>query len=641
MQWSNKSKWIWINDDEKEDVYGDFAGDFEYCGGNAVLQISADSNYCVYINGVYAVSGQYPDFPHYKIYDKIDVTNFCHRGTNTVAIQVWYYGAANLSYYPGDASLRFEIYSDGELKLYSYENTLCRKNPAFQNGLKKNITTQLGFSYSFDATKDDDWYKGKLYGFGPAKIVNRDIELNIRKIKKLDVGSKVKSELIKKSNNHYLFDLGMEEVGYLTLRVNSKVPQKLIIAYGEHIADGRVRRIIAERDFSVCVTVGTGVTEYTNYFRRFGLRYLEIWSEDELEIDYASVLPTVYPLQKVDKKFDNPLHQKIYDMSVRTLELCMHDHYEDCPWREQGLYAMDSRNQMLCGYFAFNEFDFPRANLLLMSKDNRSDGILSMCTPSGVDLTIPSFSLHYFTQVYEYCVYSNDLSLAREVLPKLKSIMNVFLNQIENGLAKNFKKPNNWNFYEWTENLDGYDDDKTDRFDCVLNCLLSLALTNFHKICVLLGEKENYAEIGNELNKNIRKAFFNPQTKLYINTLGRETYSELTNALAVLCGASDGEEAEHICDILASSNTLTSVSLSMVCFKYDALIKTNENKYKSYVLKNIEEKYEPMIDAGATTFWETEKGESDFDNAGSLCHGWSAMPVYYFEKIKESVNMIN
>ena len=33
---------------------------------------------------------------------------------------------------------------------------------------------------------------------------------------------------------------------------------------------------------------------------------------------------------------------------------------------------------------------------------------------------------------------------------------------------------------------------------------------------------------------------------------------------------------------------------------------------------------------GYNTVWETVLGAPDFDNAGSLCHGWSAMPVYYY-----------
>jgi alpha-L-rhamnosidase len=32
----------------------------------------------------------------------------------------------------------------------------------------------------------------------------------------------------------------------------------------------------------------------------------------------------------------------------------------------------------------------------------------------------------------------------------------------------------------------------------------------------------------------------------------------------------------------------------------------------------------------ATSFWETIKGADDFDKAGSLCHGWSAIPLYFF-----------
>jgi hypothetical protein len=35
-----------------------------------------------------------------------------------------------------------------------------------------------------------------------------------------------------------------------------------------------------------------------------------------------------------------------------------------------------------------------------------------------------------------------------------------------------------------------------------------------------------------------------------------------------------------------------------------------------------------MIETG--TVWETIDGKAAFDNAGSLCHGWSATPIYYY-----------
>jgi hypothetical protein len=37
-----------------------------------------------------------------------------------------------------------------------------------------------------------------------------------------------------------------------------------------------------------------------------------------------------------------------------------------------------------------------------------------------------------------------------------------------------------------------------------------------------------------------------------------------------------------------------------------------------------------MLKNGATSFWETINGEKDFGNAGSLCHGWSALPIIYY-----------
>ena len=50
------------------------------------------------------------------------------------------------------------------------------------------------------------------------------------------------------------------------------------------------------------------------------------------------------------------------------------------------------------------------------------------------------------------------------------------------------------------------------------------------------------------------------------------------------------------------------------------------------VLEQIETVWSKMLSAGAQTFWETEAGSGDFDRSGSLCHGWSAVPLYIFAK---------
>ena len=74
-------------------------------------------------------------------------------------------------------------------------------------------------------------------------------------------------------------------------------------------------------------------------------------------------------------------------------------------------------------------------------------------------------------------------------------------------------------------------------------------------------------------------------------------------------------------------------SLSMNCFRYDALLEADREKYKNIILDEIDETYLKMLKDGATTFWETEDGAPAFGNAGSLCHGWSALPVYYYHTL--------
>lgn len=68
----------------------------------------------------------------------------------------------------------------------------------------------------------------------------------------------------------------------------------------------------------------------------------------------------------------------------------------------------------------------------------------------------------------------------------------------------------------------------------------------------------------------------------------------------------------------------------MKCFKYDALLMTDFIKWRKFILNEIRHDYEKMLSFGATSVWETLDGAEAFDGAGSLCHGWSSMPIYYY-----------
>ena len=624
------AEWIWIHSQDNADEYAEFFDDVLYSGGQAAIEISCDSNYALYINEKLAGFGQYADYPHYKVYDSINITSYLCHGKNNIRIIVWYYGQDFSVYYKHKAGLIYEISCAGEILSYSRAGMLCKKSDNYVSGLKKIMTMQMGFSVRYDARD----YKDKPFGKA-VSVKGHSTALNPRPVERLELTETFYGTLINQTKS--IYDLGCERVGLLHIKFKASAGTVVTVGYGEHIIDGEVRRIIDERNFSLEIIADGDFAEYINPFRRLGCRYLQIYSDVPVEVEFIGLKETLYPVNVLPFDAGNKLRQQIYDVSVRTLQLCMHEHYEDCPWREQALYTMDSRNQMLCGYYAFKEYQFARANLKLIGEGRRSDGLLNICSPSTVDLTIPSFSLYFILQMREYADYSKDLTLLNEYYNKMTGILDVFLMRMENGLIPNFYgSAAYWNFYEWADGLAGslHGTDQKD-FDLMLNALFSLILNNMGDICGKLGktnDKQKYALISKELNNAINARFYDSEKRLYKTFTDKEHYSELGNAWAVLCGAADGGKADDICKALVSeSSLLTKVTLSMAAFKYDALLKCSKSKYRAYILNDIDTKYAYMLSQGATSFWETTLGAADFDNAGSLCHGWSAIPVYYYQ----------
>ena len=68
----------------------------------------------------------------------------------------------------------------------------------------------------------------------------------------------------------------------------------------------------------------------------------------------------------------------------------------------------------------------------------------------------------------------------------------------------------------------------------------------------------------------------------------------------------------------------------MKCFKYDALLMVDK-KYHKNIVDEIRSVYKPMLESNSTSVWEVAEGANAFDKAGSLCHGWSSMPIIYLE----------
>ncbi len=662
-----RAKWIWRKGEIEEDGYVRFDSRFFYrAGAGAALHISADTKYAVYVNGGLAAFGQYPDYPWYKVYDRIDLSPFAEEGENALRIVVYYCGNGGFSTnYDGGPGVWFEVKDGrGELLTCSGEDCLSAPCTRYIGGKKEKITAQLGYRIAYDARGEEE------AGGMPSAAVEKQGPHCPRPIENLVVSCPKRGELVKtcgfvyrggesegqKQNEaifcgggapsdgqYFLFDLREEEAGLLQLSAVCEEETKLVFGYGEHIADGRVRTAMGGRDFTFTYYAKKGEQSYVCPFMRFAARYIQVFAETKKGVKLqVSLVPVSYPVSVAPFQAGDGLRQRIYDVCVRTLRLCMHDHFEDCPWREQALYALDSRNQMLCGYHAFGKeyFAFARANLKLMGESGKS-GLLPITFPGQTGLYIPSFSLYYILAMREYAARSGDRTLLEEYYGRMKGLLSLFAERMEGGLVPVFYGDRSfWNFYEWADGLAGEAFAPTSkRFDLPLNALFSLSLQNMRDICAFLGkgeEEREYASLSAAVNRAVNARFYEEEKGLYRTFEGGRHYSETANAFAVLCGAAEGARAERICRALAAAeNGMVGATLSMAGFVYDALLLTDKGAYAPWVLADIGQKYGYMLRQGATSFWETIKGEADFGGAGSLCHGWSAMPVYYYHILRD------
>ena len=625
------AKWIWNDDKYMPDEYAEFKFDFSADKSKQTyFRIASDSVYNLYLNGKLISFGQYADYPNYKVYDEIDITNYLDN-KNEVYILVWYFGKDTQTYIKDKAGVIFEIESNGEIIEYSDVHIKSRLCLNYLNHREKNITSQLGFTYKYLASVLN------LMEYTDSVVIDKSKNLFVRPNERLILKDGEPNQVKVLDDGSYLIDLGKETCGFLKLDFESEIEQEILVAYSQYLENGVVKRLIRGMDFSVEYFAKEGKNNYTNCFRRLSSRYLQVFTKSPIKINYIGICPVEYPVVAKKPNFKSELRNKIYDISVRTLHYCMHEHYEDTPWREQALYTMDSRNEMLCTYYAFNDFKFARSNLVLISKGLRSDGLLSICYPSGRDIPIPFFSLIYAVQVYEYIKYSQDMTILKDAMPVLDTITQTFCSKIEeNGLIATFPYPY-WNFYEWSDGSANGEqisrkaaDIYTHQYDLILNCAFLLNVMYYKKLLVMQNKEFDFDE--QKMRNAIKKCFFVEEKGLFkANDVSKPFYTALGNSFAVLCGVGDKTTAKNI----LLDKEIVPITLSMSTFLYEALIKTDVNKYKKLIIDDIDRRYGAMLAQGATTFWETEEGPISLAHTGSLCHGWSAMPIYYYSLLND------
>ena len=715
---------IWIRGGGADDEYADFFPEVSFRQGHRyTVRIAADTDYNIFLDGKLAGFGQFSDTPDRLIYDEYELSP---REGSKLKLTFWHSGIDALTHMKHTASAAFALFEDGipvpgGCSGPDTRSSLC---PSYAQHRRRIITGQLGpgfgcvsprlaalpspapsevadISYSAVLPRPnrklvtEEPIAGKLIRSGrfaadAAEAADPCLLMTHAKLTDFTEGDRPaasqgsEQECVSLNGgdlpeteakqpltgSFFLFDAGTETVGFPELRFRNPEASSVFAGWGEHITDGICRTVIGSRRFGFDCLAAPGDNLFFPALRRIGCRYFQFFITGEPEEVEFFFHPVVYPVAELPSGIDistetGRLREKIRSTAVRTLRCCMHEHYEDCPWREQSLYTLDSRNQMLAGYRVFEggNREMARASLDLMSRGIRPDGIMKLCYPGGVDRPIPFYSLAWFVQFDEYLAFTGDTAFAAEKMSVLTGLAASILSRAAREGSHAFLCPRYpesrgiWNFYEWSPSMSGGAcgaDEKDPPFEAPFNAFLAVALRSLADMCERTASAEDtgllksrelseraeaYRNIADRVTEAVRRVFFDPSSGLFRSFTDRPgaPFSVLTQALCVLSGAADGLSEgtrERLEEVILKNGSggaeAVPATLSMACFRYDALLGLGGRKFAPAILEEIDRDGKYMLDRGATTFWETIRGEADFAGAGSLCHGWSAMSAYYY-----------
>ena len=686
-QWITQAKWIFVKNPagEVHDKYYDYKTTFQAEPGKKVLlHISAHSNYALWVNGQFADCGQLPDYEWRQVYDTLDISHLVKLGENLLEITQYVSGRAFSTGRPAIPGVIFAVEVNGEIVKVSDESVLSGHNSRYAS-LKEDISGQCGYNWDYDATGADTVFESSILAEKEKNLIARPIDkvvigdLMLPDLTAQGIFLDKNPELVKSQRMRssymsfvprnelldeeptgtlwagnvfpvsdyrwqipegqeadgawFMFDFGNEYAGFVEIEVEVEEPTQVYVAWGEHLNWTRVLSYLGNRHFCFGFKAKPGKNRFFHPLQRIAGRYLQVHIYgNQGKLNYAGLRSADYPITRKPALVKDGLHKWIWDVGCRTLELCMHEHYEDCPWREQSLYSMDSRTQMLCGYYAFGEYRFARESLVTLIESLRPDGLIELCAPGLVGLNIPGYTAILPRQILEYTQYSGDKTLIAEYFDKLTIIAEKLRERIdEKGLFSGHQGHEYWHFYEWRRGMHTLGIMDPGYYEAPMHALVADAFTSYAEICRILGKDAgDWQQTAKQLLHNAHNTFFDEKTGAYKTRPDDDGPThELTQALMLWAG---GVPEEHRASVEQAilGEQLIRTSLSMTIFTYEALLQNPANR--KYVLSEMQKVWSKMLAAGAQTFWETEYGGWDFGGSTSLCHGWSAVPIYIFAK---------
>lgn len=603
----------------------------------AVLKITADDYFKLYINGEFVTQGPPPSYPQAYYYMELPVGKFLKSGENVIAVHTLYQGLINRVWVSGDnrESLWAELVVNGEVILATDESWMCKISSAYEPMAIVGYDTQ--YMELFDSCSEDVGFEKE--NFDDSKWQNAKIkkynDYNLIKspIKPLEI-YEVEPKTIRKTENGYFYDFGQEAIGYLVVTAKGKKSDEIIIRQGEELNDdGSVRFDLRSNCRYEEKWILSGGEDTLDQFDYKGFRFAELIVPETAEIISVKFRIRHYPFkQKAVYKSINADFDNIIKLCVNTIKYGTQEIIPDCPTREKGSYLGDfcisGRAQaLLTGDTTFLKktiLDFCRTSFICK-------GLMSVATSSFMQ-EIADYGLIFPSLVLWTYKFDGDIDFLKSVEPTLKGMCEYFAS-FDRGDGLIEKLYGQWNLVDWPANLrDGYDFPLTkpisDGVHNALNALWIGFLKAMNEIEVVCGNEE-VAET-DEVIRSFYKAFYNDETGLFCDSESKTHSAVHSNIFPLLFGIyGKDEELKKRLVKMVYDKKLNSMGVYMAYFALAALVENGERD-KAIELTLDKNAWLNMIKEGATTTFEAWGKEQKWNT--SLFHPWAVAPLIVFNE---------
>jgi hypothetical protein len=455
---------------------------------------------------------------------------------------------------------------------------------------------------------------------------------------------------------YFNLDFGMNTLASPEVDVVGRADVVLDLGYSECLLDDRVATQWqhpgtgqAER-----IILRDGRTAHrTNQPRGFRYMMLRIANPTRksrtVRVNAVSAHEAIFPARPLGEfRSSDPLLERIYRLSARTVNLCMEDAFTDCPWRERQQWLGDLQPEALFSYYCFGAYDLAKKAVLDFAGGNTPDGWLPGVFPRSKPFNLPTWGMRFPVIAWQYALHAGDPDSIGTLYESVKREMG-WLARYErsDGILVNLPA---WKFVDWTWT-------DAERGDGAMQGWHLEALDHSVKLAAAAGDRTGRREFSRRaerLRKSLAKLYwcasrgaflkYRPDNPERPANAPADLLGQHENFLFTLLGVGTraqrrsaldrmrGETGRFLPDLGGYQNFFTSgqhgkiasertVLLGSPFWSFYALLALMEAGRAREAVDYMRLGWGTMLEHGATSCWEM------WDRHSSLCHGWSAAPA--------------